>query len=221
MKLCLLVLFLSTISLASAQENIIADDTDFDTGNGFLTTVLAGQQFTEITVSDTLEFFINGIPEQFAANNNIALSNIVYSNDILNFTASASSGTLTISAQMHNSNTIYFLYVDGTNSESTTSNSTGWVTFMYSGWSQHDFSIKADTIAPTLTSESVSPSSTEQGNSVTISAHFTDNIAVASAIVNVESPDGLSLNWSMVCTQGASVTCIKQYNEPIIDIKNE
>lgn len=213
----LLILFILSISTALASESVsIIDDTDFDTGGNIFLTTLAGQNSTNITASETLEFNINNASLQFSATANATLSNITYSSDVLNFTASASQGALNVSAKMLNNNKLYYLFVDGTKNASTTSNASGWISFNYSGWSQHDFSIQADINAPTLTSESVSPSSVQQGYSTTITAQFLDNTAVSSAIVNVQSPDGLITNWSMACTSGASVTCTKTYSSTVI-----
>ncbi len=217
------VMFMLPISVEASSYFNITDNININLDNGAYITLTAVQNFTNIsepvvrthnstvTLKSTLEINFNDTQARWNTTSNTTLSNITYVNDRLNFTGNATSGILNISVKMLNNSMNYYLFIDGVKNTSVTSNSSGWVNFNYSGWSQHDFSIRTDIDAPVLTSDSISPSSAYTGASVTITALFVDDTSVASAIVNIKVPNGTSANWSMTCTSGTSVTCTKVY----------
>ena len=165
----------------------------------------------------TLTMVLNGSTILFNSTADTTLSNLVYANDFLNFTANAPSGTLIVSAGMLNNSKPYYLLLNNVKSQSTTSNTTGWVSFTYPLTATVAFSIEPDYRAPTLVSDSgASPTSMQQGFSTTISAIFSDDNAVSSASVHVENPDGSATNLSMTCGTGSNVTCTKVFTSTLL-----
>ncbi len=88
----------------------------------------------------TLTIGVNTSTLKLNSSNDFSLSNVSYLNDKMNFTINASSGVLNISAKMLN-NKQYSLIVDNIKNITSFSNSSGWIDFNYSSWSQHDFSV--------------------------------------------------------------------------------
>ncbi len=210
----ILIIILLLTSIASATDLSYINTGDyivFNMSNGAYINLTGQQNFSEFNFTSTLNISINGSYSTYNSTANITLSNISYLNDILSFTGNASSGILNISSKMLNSNHLYYFFVDNIKNTSVISTLSGVVNFNWSNWSQHDFSIRPDIVAPVLISDSVSPSSTTQGSSVTVTALFNDDTSVASALVNVKVPNGTTTNYSMVCIGVASVTCTKSY----------
>ncbi|MDD5453918.1 MAG: DUF2341 domain-containing protein [Candidatus Ratteibacteria bacterium] len=81
-------------------------------------------------------------------------------------------------------------------------------------WSTWGTQIQSDFNPPTLTSSSFNPTSGTGGVLTTLTANFSDNTAVSSAIVSIQTPNQTASNYTMSCTpSGTNATCTLDYTD--------
>ncbi|MCZ7400949.1 MAG: Ig-like domain-containing protein [Candidatus Methanoperedens sp.] len=197
------------IGIASAQVSIV-NDVNFYLDNSAFIKVLAPQTSTNITIysptdspASTLQFYINGTAIRFTANTNKTLSNISYDNvnDAVNYTGNGTEGYLNVSAQMQLPSTNYSFWVDGSFNQAVLSDTSGWVTFNYTGWSQqHDFEILKVHRGVNLTGIPALTQSNNAGVNVTYVLNLTNSGTASDtyslSIDNASSATTASLNIS-------------------------
>jgi len=169
---CLIIFLLfSTVADAIRINNNGSNVTRFKPSgtDGWIT--LANGSFSYLNISSTY-LSINST-YKFNSSANTTISNITHANDKLNFTASATSGTLNLLLVMSNNSYSYVLLIDNVFSQRTVSNSTGYVIFNYSGWSQHNFYVRGNS-APVITDVTLSPSNATITSNLTVSTNATD-----------------------------------------------
>ena len=217
--LILLLLSLSSpvfgYGLVSTQNNVTMSNP------GYNITLVPIMNFTSMSSDGTtLTINLNSTTMALLLNSSsdFTLSNLVhplnsnpaYTEDsTINFTVSATAGTLNISAKTPYNTSLYKMYIDNALSSSKYTNTSGWVYFTSSTWSQHDFSIQS---APWLTNSSVtSANSFVVAYPVTITAGFSTDSNVTSSKVRVRNPDLSEANFTMTCTGTSSSICSLLY----------
>ncbi len=145
--LLFIIIQIALINVATAiQINNTANSTIFypSATTGYIT--LGNGNYSALNITNNHLIINNSF--KFNSSANITITNFSYINDMLNFTANASTGKLNITSKMYELSSNYTLWIDGTAQETKYSNSSGWVEFNISSWSQHNITILAN---PTIT----------------------------------------------------------------------
>lgn len=178
----------------NAESQSIADNFTFDLNNGVYLQLLPQNNIATNGTIDSanhiLSFWINNTQVNFSANTNKTLSNLRYNNitDELSWTASGIDGFLNVSVLMKNANINYDLKLDGAFINTQTSNIDGLVSWNYSGWSTHNFTISQNSTqgAPNILSWWNSVNGWNQtAMSITAGNSVTFNVTMDQTVTNV------------------------------------
>lgn len=181
--LILLIFCIASINVATAiQINNTVYSTIFypSATMGYIT--LGNGNYSALNVTNNHLIINNSF--KFNSSANVTITNFRYIGDMLNFTANASTGKLNITTKMYELSSNYTMWIDGAAQETKQSNSSGWVEFNISSWSQHDIAILAN---PTITSWS---------NNITNNNSLTPRINLSTPIYFFATSDQVITTWN-------------------------